>query len=180
MADDHPDAIRINVPITLILTPICAGTFGFVSGLLTSAEKASLQFLAENAHRQPTTVQGWYFYQKTKNYRVLLGGARGGLLTGAKLAGWTTAFVGLEEVFWRHGFSRSRTSAAQPGSGWTGSRAASGACSGTLLAIAAGTFYKLPWQSASRRLLLGLSVGALAGSLEDLQSYLKSRLPERE
>lgn len=35
--------------------------------------------------------------QKTKNYRVILSGLKGGIKTGAKLGGWTMAFVGLQE-----------------------------------------------------------------------------------
>ncbi|KAI7826287.1 hypothetical protein BX661DRAFT_183746 [Kickxella alabastrina] len=32
---------------------------------------------AERAHRLPNTVQGWFFYQKWKNYRVVLGAMKG-------------------------------------------------------------------------------------------------------
>lgn len=41
----------------------------------------------------------WYFYQKTKNYRVIFGGVKAGLKTGARLGGWTAGFVGLQEGF---------------------------------------------------------------------------------
>ena len=41
----------------------------------------------------------WYFYQKTKNYRVIYSGVLGGLKTGTRLALWTGAFVALEEGF---------------------------------------------------------------------------------
>jgi hypothetical protein len=42
----------------LLLIPTASFTFGFVSGLMTSSRFAGKQFLAENAHRLPTTVQG--------------------------------------------------------------------------------------------------------------------------
>ena len=116
-------AIRINLSNpTLLLVPVCASTFGFVSGLLTSSQKASLQFLAENAHRQPSTLQGWYFYNKTKNYRVALAGLKGGLSTAARLGGWTAGFVAVQE-------------AASIGLGV--GEAQGGAVSGTILAVAA-------------------------------------------
>ena len=88
--------IQASNPSTLLI-PLCASSIGFVSGLLTASQRASLQFLAENAHRQPTTLQGWYFYNKTKNYRVALAGVQGGIRTAARLGGWTAAFVGLKE-----------------------------------------------------------------------------------
>lgn len=126
--DDKRSIIRFNVSDpTLLLIPTCAATFGFVSGLLSGAKKSSLQFLAENAHRQPTTLQGWYFYNKTKNYRVALGGAKTGLLTAAKLGAWTSGFVALKEGASRIGLGRTE----------------SGATSGTLLAMFASVVCKL-------------------------------------
>lgn len=120
--EDARSIIRFNVSDpTLLLIPTSAATFGFVSGLLSGAKKSSLQFLAENAHRQPTTLQGWYFYNKTKNYHVALGGVRAGLFTAAKLGAWTSGFVAMKE------------GASKAGLG----RIESGATSGTLLAVVA-------------------------------------------
>lgn len=65
-----------------------AMTLGFVSGFANGARHTALVFLAENAHRRPETVQGWYFYNKTKYYRMILGGFRRGAHTGLQLAGW--------------------------------------------------------------------------------------------
>lgn len=93
----NPDQIVIGVRQDLILIPLSSFIIGFVSGLLTQSRLAGRQFLAENAHRLPTTVQGWYFYTKTKNYRVMYGGITGGLKTGARLGAWTVVFVGLQE-----------------------------------------------------------------------------------
>ena len=65
---------------------------------------ASLRFLAENVHRPPTTVQGWYFYNKTKNYKVILGGLKGAAAEGGRLAaagaGWVGASWGMEQMGW--------------------------------------------------------------------------------
>lgn len=42
----------------LVLIPASAWILGFVSGLMTSSRLSGRQYLAENAHRLPTTVQG--------------------------------------------------------------------------------------------------------------------------
>ncbi|KAK0528832.1 hypothetical protein OC834_003912 [Tilletia horrida] len=85
----HPESMRI---------PLTALGLGFVSGCFTSASRASRVFMAENAHRQPDTVQGWYFYNKTKNYKVLLAGAKGGAGTALKLGAWATSWVALDHA----------------------------------------------------------------------------------
>ncbi|KAH8105943.1 hypothetical protein BXZ70DRAFT_872790, partial [Cristinia sonorae] len=69
--------IRLTIPSRYYLLPGAAITVGTTIGLFRGSRTASLRFLAENAHRPPTTVQGWYFYNKTKNYRVILGGLKG-------------------------------------------------------------------------------------------------------
>ncbi|CAE6434426.1 unnamed protein product [Rhizoctonia solani] len=89
--------IRINVPARYYLVPGACLTTGFVLGLARGARQASLRFLAENAHRRPTTVQGWYFYKKTKNYRVMWGGLKGGGSVGLKMAAFGGLWVGLEQ-----------------------------------------------------------------------------------
>jgi Na+(H+)/acetate symporter ActP len=53
--------------------------FGFASGAYLSGRQRSLQFLAENAHRLPKTVKGWYFYHKYKQHEAIHGAYKGGL-----------------------------------------------------------------------------------------------------
>ncbi|EFP80670.1 uncharacterized protein PGTG_06626 [Puccinia graminis f. sp. tritici CRL 75-36-700-3] len=55
--------------------------------------------MVENLHRLPQTRANWFFFQKTKNYKVILGGFKGGLRTGAKLGAWTAGFCTLKEAF---------------------------------------------------------------------------------
>lgn len=73
-----------------------AGTVGAVSGLYEGVKMLSLRFLTENAHRLPTTVGGWYFYHKKKNYVMITAGSKRGLLLGCKYAGSVGTFFGLE------------------------------------------------------------------------------------
>lgn len=52
------DRAPSSAPPLLFLGPAAAFSFGFTSGVVSSSKLASKQFLAENAHRLPTTVQG--------------------------------------------------------------------------------------------------------------------------
>ncbi|THV05510.1 hypothetical protein K435DRAFT_602763, partial [Dendrothele bispora CBS 962.96] len=79
--------------VALPLTAFAVGaTIGFVRG----ARATGLRFLAENAHRPPRTVRGWYFYNKTKNYRVLLGGMKSAAKESSKLIATSLVWVGVE------------------------------------------------------------------------------------
>lgn len=75
------------MPFSTILV-VSAFGFGFLSGVMSGARHTALVYLAENAHRRPETVQGWYFYNKTKYYRMMMGGVKQGSRTGLKLTGW--------------------------------------------------------------------------------------------
>ncbi|KAL7421736.1 hypothetical protein Q5752_003507 [Cryptotrichosporon argae] len=70
--------IALHVPPGLLVLPPAAALAGALIGMSRGGTRAKLRFLAENAHRQPKTVQGWYFYTKTRNYRVFFGALRTG------------------------------------------------------------------------------------------------------
>ncbi|GAA6043556.1 hypothetical protein JCM8097_001222 [Rhodosporidiobolus ruineniae] len=176
-----PPTTPSGPPAEALVVPISAFVFGFTSGLVSSSKLASKQFLAENAHRLPTTVQGWYFYQKTKNYRVLYGGIKGGLATGARLGLWTAAFVTLQDALDR---GARRVVEVQLGDdkaleGYR-TKAVAGGLAGVGLAGAAGYIYRLSRYTARRRLLLGFTLGAVAGGAVDLRDWLRTRLPAKE
>ncbi|KAL8286315.1 hypothetical protein RQP46_004803 [Phenoliferia psychrophenolica] len=175
---DRDDAVA-GLRQDIVLIPVSAWVLGFCSGLLTASRLSARQFLAENAHRLPTTVQGWYFYQKTKNYRVIYSGVLGGLKTGTRLALWTGAFVGLEEAF-EVGLRRYVVPARDDGSAPFKTRWASGAVAGLGLAGTAGQIYRLSRHGGARRLFLGLSLGAIAGGSHDLRDWMRGKLPEKE
>jgi hypothetical protein len=50
----------------MMAIPLTGFILGFGAGLYQAANRSSLVFMAENAHKRPDTVQGWYFYNKTK------------------------------------------------------------------------------------------------------------------
>jgi len=91
------EEIKVNVPRRVVMVPMAGMIMGGAIGVMRGGRAASLRFLAENAHRAPKTVEGWYFYKKTKNYRVMWGGLKGGVQGGGKVGGLAGVYVGLEE-----------------------------------------------------------------------------------
>ena len=101
--EENPEAIRLTIPPRYYLLPGAAVILGTTLGLLRGSRRESLRFLAENVHRPPTTVRGWYLYNKTKNYRVMMGGLRQAGMDAGRLAAAAAVFVGVEEVAERMG-----------------------------------------------------------------------------
>ncbi|ORZ22543.1 hypothetical protein BCR42DRAFT_433864 [Absidia repens] len=89
------------MPRLLVFSTV-GGFWGFGIGAFIGGRQSGLQYLAENAHRLPTTVQGWYFYHKTKNYRVMLGGVKRGMRFAVKTGGLCFLYglveAGLDDV----------------------------------------------------------------------------------
>ncbi|KAJ6629222.1 hypothetical protein B0H10DRAFT_1776877 [Mycena sp. CBHHK59/15] len=152
------DAYSLTIPPRFYTVPFGAALLGGVIGVNRGARLASLRFLAENAHRPPTTQRGWYYYHKTKNYRVILGGLRGAARDGAFLGGVTLGWVTLEEgLRW---------------AGW-GPVAMGGAGVGT-----AGLFcvlYRLSWKASRQTVLLGLVGG---GSMDVVRWVVDKKVGE--
>ncbi|TNY21696.1 hypothetical protein DMC30DRAFT_350148 [Rhodotorula diobovata] len=211
MAHSAPTPAPLGpAPSLVVLAPTSAFLFGFTSGLVSSSKLAAKQFLAENAHRLPTTVQGWYFYQKTKNYRVLWAGIKGGLRTGARLALWTGAFLSLEESVdagIRSAVSLARPTPTEEQRDVLRTKWAAGAVAGAGMAGAASWWCaslslshsppfpppsapltrphppaadRLSRPTVPRRLALGLALGGVAGGAVDLRDWLRARLPGKD
>ncbi|KZO97965.1 hypothetical protein CALVIDRAFT_526288 [Calocera viscosa TUFC12733] len=87
-----------GVPWEDIAVPVLLFVLGGTTGMLRGSRMAALQFAAENTHRAPKNVQGWYFYQKTKNYRVILGGVKGAAWRSFQLGGLGVLYVGTREA----------------------------------------------------------------------------------
>lgn len=94
---EENEGIHISIPPRLYQVPGAALAVGTIIGAVRGSRKEGLRFLAENAHRAPTTLQGWYFYNKTKNYRKILGGLREGGRLGLKLSATAMGWVTIEE-----------------------------------------------------------------------------------
>jgi len=162
----HPSQTQIPpVPYEQILIPSsCAMMIGFASGATTAGKLAGYQFMVENLHRLPQTSASWFFFQKTKNYKVILGGFKGGLKTGAKLGSWTAAFCSVKEAFTLLPPLERRKSLA-------------GALSGLSIALGASLFYRLRPMLSPHRLLLGTLMGLCAGLAEDVKAHLEDKSP---
>lgn len=80
----------------LSLISVLASCVGGFSGLSDGIKMSSLRFLAENGHRLPRNVAGWYFYHKKKNYIMIKEGIKQGIKQGTGLSIVITSFFGLE------------------------------------------------------------------------------------
>lgn len=192
---------RLSLPLGLRVPLAC--TIGSVSGLLLGLAKGSsdsgYRFQAENAHRLPTTSTGWYFYHKSKNYNMMLGGVMEGLKQSAKYTLWVGMFFVLEE-----GVDRGRAAGWRVWGRVKGGEYKKGSsleqalaedqeetvdekqimmnrdCFSSMLAGlgTAGTFSawnRFPLPTAARTAKLGARAGLLFGLLQDALSLMKGR-----
>ena len=113
--DEEKRAIHLTIPPRMYQIPLTAVGLGCAIGIMRGGRTASLRFLAENAHRPPKTVQGWYFYKKTKNYRVMLGALKGAGVEAGKLTALGLAYVGIEEGLVRAGWGGAKDMGAAVG-----------------------------------------------------------------
>ena len=101
---NQPYSIHVELPPRFYLLPGGAMCIGTAIGLVRGSRAAGLRFLAENAHRPPSTVRGWYFYNKTKNYKMMLAGLSKAGTDASKLGftalAWVTFEEGLNHVGW--------------------------------------------------------------------------------
>ncbi|KAI0832316.1 hypothetical protein BC628DRAFT_1309376 [Trametes gibbosa] len=160
--DELLSAVRIDIPERFYLLPGAALIVGTTIGLYRGSRTASLRFLAENAHRTPKTVRGWYLYNKTKNYRVLLGGLKGAGADATKLGLTAAGWVVLEEGCSRLGLDDGREVAAGLGTG-------------TLF----GAVYGLPWKGIRRTAGLGVVIGGTLRALRWSKGYLSEHAAMR-
>ena len=72
--------------------------FGVFDGFYRGFTSQSLVYLAENSHRLPKTVGGWYFYHKRKNYVCITNGIVNGTKLSAKLTLAVTGYFTLEAM----------------------------------------------------------------------------------
>ena len=152
--------IRLNIATRFYLVPCAAFTVGSVIGLVRGGRTASLRFLAENVHRAPTTVQGWYFYNKTKNYKVILGGLKGAGLEGGRLGVVGLGWVGMEWVVERMGWGEMKEISAAIGTGGLYSMV-----------------YRVGWKTTRQMIVLGAMTGAALKGLELVRGGLDGRTP---
>ncbi|WFD46625.1 hypothetical protein GLX27_001262 [Malassezia furfur] len=178
--------LTVHLPLSTLLVS-CAFGIGFASGVLGGARRTALVYLAENAHRLPRTVQGWYFYNKTKYYRMILGGVQQGGQTGLQLAGWTAGFCLIDVMAeharqrWmlRHPAMAYNDDAQRPLVSYLG-HWSDGTIAGSATALVAAIAFRFSRPVWLRAVLLGATAGGLTGALRDVrQSILEQSDPGR-
>ncbi|KAJ3762900.1 hypothetical protein EV360DRAFT_34640 [Lentinula raphanica] len=158
---DENGRIHLAIPPRVLILPGVAFIVGATIGIVRGGRASSLRFLAENAHRPPRTVKGWYFYNKTKNYRVLLGGIKGAARESGKLVAISAGWVGIEEGLGALGGPWSEVKEVGAGLGTA--------------ALFCGA-YRLPLKTARQTVILG---GLIGGAVKVLDSA-KQRLMKFE
>ncbi|KND00837.1 60S ribosomal protein L38 [Spizellomyces punctatus DAOM BR117] len=133
---------------------------GFMTGFYLGGRQRSYQFLAENAHRMPKTVAGWYYYHKYKNYEI----AHFGFKSGFKYAG---RFGAISAGF---GASEALLEALTGRESWVNTVGA-----GLAASIAFSAASRLTYQYAKYAVLFGLCSSFAVGMLEDTYAYLYGR-----
>ncbi|KAJ3413264.1 hypothetical protein HDV05_008250 [Chytridiales sp. JEL 0842] len=128
---------------------------GFASGAYLSGRHRSLQFLAENAHRLPKTMRGWYLYHKYKQHEAIHAGYKGGF----KYAG-RFGLIGLSYVTMESFLVSER---GLGGESWVCSLTA-----GAVTSAVFSGFARLPPQYAKYALLFGSLSGLGIGVLQDV------------
>ena len=92
-----------RLPVAIFAALVAGGALGLSQG----GKMAGMRFRAEHAHVFPTTTTGWYFYHKTKNYHIMLGGLKEGLKMGARVSFWAGSLLVVEEALDRSRRSKS-------------------------------------------------------------------------
>ncbi|KAG2152940.1 hypothetical protein DEU56DRAFT_727435 [Suillus clintonianus] len=145
------------------ILPASAAFVGVFIGAVRGSRLASLRFLAENAHRPPKTIRGWYLYSKTKNYKRMAAGLKSGGKDAAKLGVTGLVWVGIEDGLGRCGTPWDDLKELGAGVGTAG--------------VFSGV-YRLPWRTGSRALLLGSMIGGGMGFLRWAREYLRRAVEE--
>ncbi|KIR67162.1 hypothetical protein I314_02375 [Cryptococcus bacillisporus CA1873] len=198
-----PGAISLTVPTNLIMLPAAAALVGLSIGFIRGGSRARLRFLVENAHRKPKTVQGWYFYTKTRNYRVFFGALKAGGKYALGLGGATAGFVLVDEsVGWAReqvfgpageiqgavaqdgdafGLGQGEGSQVKRKAGWRKGEVKweDGGVAGGLMGLVVGTAYKLPRPLFIRSVIMGIALGSLTSGMQTVQARI-GRLREEE
>jgi len=143
---------------SLMVLPVVCASAGMALGVYRGGRMAGLRFLAENAHRAPRTVKGWYLYNKTKNYRVMYGGLKEGAKDAAKLGAIGSGWVATEQACEWVADSLQPMSYAK--------EVLAGGVTGALFAA----WNRLGIRAGRRTVLLGVGSGVVVRGARELQS----------
>ncbi|KAK9488006.1 hypothetical protein V1527DRAFT_459102 [Lipomyces starkeyi] len=97
-AIDHKYRLGTHPSVRLPFLIIATGIVTFPLGLFRGSKIGGLKYLAENSHRLPDTVQGWYFYHKQKNYIILKDGMIESFKFGVRSIAFVSTMFGIEAL----------------------------------------------------------------------------------
>ncbi|EJU06198.1 hypothetical protein DACRYDRAFT_92302 [Dacryopinax primogenitus] len=150
-----------DIPKEDIVIPGLLFALGAMTGCIRGGRMAGLRFAAENTHRAPTTMEGWYFYQKTKNYRVILGSIKGGAWRGLQLGGLGCLYVGWRDVGQYAGMKEWADILAGVGSG-----------------VVVSAVYRMPRRQVYQMMVLGAGFGLTTSLGRKFQVWMKEHVGE--
>lgn len=145
-------------PARVFLATAIGGGYGMLSGFRASYKLASLQYLAENAHRLPRTKGAWYFYHKRKNYVVLKQAMGDATKRSIKFGSIGLFYFGIEgyldDVRGKIDFINT-------------------VISGSIVGLGYGLSNRLSWQSAFRGTRTFATFGLVTGLLQDAMRFAR-------
>ena len=171
---------RLGMPLAIRIPLLITTSFGagFLLGAARGGPKAGDRYRAENAHRLPTTRNGWYLYHKSKNYHVIVGGVTSGVKMGAVLTGWASLFMATEEVIDR---ARERLFAKQGPDGEMLAAGQRDTASTVVAAMSTAGIYSwrrgLDYFTTARTAKMTLKYSLIYGLLQDALSSLRGSRP---
>ncbi|KAL9115865.1 MAG: hypothetical protein Q9227_000233 [Pyrenula ochraceoflavens] len=159
---DEQHRLSMHPLLRLPIMSAASFTAGFALGMAHGAPIAAYRYRAENAHRLPTSMTGWYLYHKSKNYHSIIGGAKDGVKMGLVVAGTAGLFLSIENVV-----DQTR------GTKDVGSTVVAGAAvSGLWSLVKARDIW-----TASRMVKTGFKVSLVYGFLQDGIAWARGRPP---
>ncbi|KAJ2228123.1 hypothetical protein IWW45_006738 [Coemansia sp. RSA 485] len=156
------ERLRLETDDRIVLMTLLSSGVGTLCGGYLGGQLSGRKYLAERAHRLPNTVKGWYFYQKWKNYRVMLGAMKGAMRYGAKVGGCVLAYTSIEAMVDRVVGEAQVMSSVVAGLG---------------SAVGMSVIARLPRSSSRRACMAGMVVGMLTGVAQDIIHYRQNRPP---
>jgi len=125
---------------------------GLLFGIYVGARTRRLQFLAENAHRLPKTVKGWFYYHRERNYQCLKAAADEGIRQAVRFGSVMGGFAAIETAI---DLVRQREDVV------------STLMAGVTSTLVFSLVYQLPQSSTRRALMFGVGISGIVGLLQD-------------
>lgn len=156
MVDLSNERLHLSPQDRLQVVATIGGTIGAALGLYEGIKLSSLRYLAENAHRLPKNVGGWYFYHKKKNYVMITNGCKQAVKTGMRYSAFVSSFFALEAGL---DYIRGTTDFLNT------------TVSGSALTFAYATYKKMSMIQRLKLLKTGTSMALALGLIEDYLIY---------